>query len=281
MQFLSTHNSPAAYNNLVESNIITQQPPGIHQPPSVQATALFGNNFTSKNRVGQFDFSKHLLDNYLDPMHNQQVINATSFMNTRNGNPYTNGNAARYFSYNENVPYSNNYGATDYWNPYINPGKNLDAFLRQQTVKVLDLADQANLQNQNINTFYPHNINPKNDYLKNFNPSDNAIIGKNNFNIQNGNDIPLNVMQPNPTNMPGVITSPMTIPSNDIMNLSLKDMLYNLGKTGLDIINDIIRYTIDGGGDLWKFFHIFNKGDRLGYTGIYIIIITILIMILI
>src|SRR3972149_11105843 len=122
MQFLSTHNSPAAYNNLAESNIVTQEPsPGIHQPPSIQANALFHNNFTSKHPMDQFDYNKHMLDNYLDPIHNDQVIHSTSFINTRNGNPYINGDAARNFSYNENVPYANNYGATDYWNPYINP----------------------------------------------------------------------------------------------------------------------------------------------------------------
>jgi len=274
MQFLATHNSADAYNNLAESNIIHQDSSIIHQPPSVQGNALFRNNFSSKNPMDQFDYKKHMLDNFLDPVHNDQVVHSTSFINTRNSNPYTNGEAGRFFSYNDSIPYANNYGATDYWDPYQNPGKNIEAYLRHQTIKPLDKTHHLDNAMQNINTFYPRNINPKNDFLKNFNPSDNFITGKNNFNIQNGNDIPLNVMHPNPTNMA------TTIKSNDVMNLSLKDLIYNLGKNGMDIINDLVKYSVDGGGPN-GFFSIFTKNDRIAYTGIYIIIITILMMILI
>lgn len=281
MQFLSTHNSAAAYNNLAESNIIHQDsPPTIHQPPSVQGNMLFGNNFTSKNKMDQFDYNKHMLDNFLDPVHNDQVVHSTSFINTRNGNPYTNGEAKRFFSYNDSVPYANNYGSTDYWDPYINPGKNIESYLRHQSIKNLDQVNQSNNAMQNINTFFPRDINPKTDYIKNFNPSDNFIVGKNNFNIQNGNDIPLNVMHPNPTTMPGLV-GPTTIKSTDVMNLSLKDLIYNLGKTGMDIINDLVKYSNDGARDMGGFFSIFTKNDRMGYTGLYIIIITVLMMILI
>ena len=159
MQFLSTHNSAAAYNNLAESNIIHQDsPPTIHQPPSVQGNMLFGNNFTSKNKMDQFDYNKHMLDNFLDPVHNDQVVHSTSFINTRNGNPYTNGEAKRFFSYNDSVPYANNYGSTDYWDPYINPGKNIESYLRHQSIKNLDQVNQSNNAMQNINTFFPRPI---------------------------------------------------------------------------------------------------------------------------
>jgi hypothetical protein len=101
--------------------------------------------------------------------------------------------------------------------------------------------------------------------------------------MNNGNDIPLNVMHPNPTEMPGPSKTALanTIRSNDVMNLSLKDLIYNLGKVGMDIINDLVKFSVDGKGNMNGFFSIFTKNDRLGYTGIYIIVITILMMILI
>ena len=80
--------------------------------------------------------------------------------------------------------------------------------------------------------------------------------------------------------MPGLV-GPTTIKSTDVMNLSLKDLIYNLGKTGMDIINDLVKYSNDGARDMGGFFSIFTKNDRMGYTGLYIIIITVLMMILI
>ena len=281
MQFLAENNSPSSYNHLVESNVITQYPPTtIHEPPARQSNALFRTNYTSKTPLDQFDYNKHMLDNYLRPVHNDQVVQETDFINTRNANPYLNGEAARYYGYNENVPYADNYGSTDYWNPYINPGKNIAAYARQQSVRALDKAALIKSSAQNLNTFYPRDINPESDYTKNFNPSDNYVTGKNNFNMNNGNDIPLNVMHPNPTEMSGLSTG-NTIQSNDVMNLSLKDLIYNLGKAGMDIINDLVKFSVDGKGNMNSFFSIFTKNDRLGYTGIYIIVITILMMILI
>jgi len=308
MQFTTYHNSPQNYAHLVESNFLNKDDHNhqIHKPPVKpghthipgygdisQSNGQFETNFNSKTSHDNFEYSKHLLDNFFDPVHNNELVHNSSFINNRSENPYRNGDAKHFFNYNPNmdnkninVPYANNYGTIDpnnTWDPYLNPKNNLESYLSQQIVKNIDHKHLIESQRSNLNSFYPKDINPYNNFLKDFNPSDNFITGKNNFNMANGNDTPLNQLQSHvnanvPPDAPRNVDT--GIPSNiphppDLMNQSLKDFANNLSQKSMDIINDTVRYIGNNQTDLNAFWSIFTRPDRIAYVGILIILFAI------
>jgi len=254
MQFFATHNSPQNYWHLVESNFLhkddynhsihkprLQRPykPGVNHIPGygemVQSNGQFHTNHNSKTSYDNFNYTNHLLDNFYDPIHNNELVHNTSFINNKNENPYKNGDARNFFNYNPNLPYNrirtpytNNYGyysSNMNWDPYLNPKKNFESYLSQQVVKASDRKKMLESNRENVNNFYPRNINPYSSFVKDFNPSDNFVTGRNNFNMAYGDDTPLNHLQP-----PANVNIPPDAPDNidtgplDIMKSNQADI---------------------------------------------------------
>jgi len=258
-----------------------------------QSNGEFETNFNSKTSHDNFEYSKNLLDNYFDPVHNNELVHNSAFITNRNENPYKNGDARRFFNYNPNLdykniktPYANNYGGSypnNQWDPYLNPKNNLESYLSQQIVKNMDRKKMIDDQRSNLNSFYPRDINPYSNFVKDFNPSDNYITGKNNFHMAHGSDTPLNQLHaPANSNVPPDAPSNVNtgIPTNlphppDLMNQSLKELANNMSQKSMDIINDTVKYLGSNQTDLTTLWEIFTRPDRIAYVGILIIILAI------
>ena len=304
MQFLAYHNAPQNYNDLAENNFIFKDDHNnqIHKPflsKYKQSNSQFHTNYNSKTSHDQMDYSKQLRDNFYDPIYNDQIVHHSNFISNKSQNPYQNGDAQHFFNYNPNQPYTqdtppyaNNYGTYDptgNWDPYINPQNNLTNYLSQQVVKDSDRKQMIERNRANLNTNYPGEVNPYNDFIKDFNPSDNFVEGDSNFNLSSGNDIPLNKLIPAanknvpPDAPPGINTGNPTFdqPEKDLMSQSVRELAHNLGKTSLDTINDVVRYIGDDSKDPSQLWNIFTKPDRIAYVGILVIILAILMAVLI
>jgi hypothetical protein len=300
MQFLTHNNAPQSYHHLVESNFLHKDDNNqqIHKPflaETHQANRRFHTNFNSKTTHDQFDYRAHTLDNYYDPVNNETIIPHSNIINNRNPNPYRNGDAQQFFNpnlpySNLDTPYANNYGTyhpTDVWDPYLNPQKNLSSYLSQQVVKENDRKRMVDLNRDNQNTNFPGEINPYKNFINDFNPGDNYVNGDSNANLASGNNLPLNkLMQSTNKNVPPDAPSNIdtnvpseSVPKMNLAEISLQELLERMGKTGLDTINDLVRWTEADPKDWGHLWNIFTKPDRIGYLGILIIIITVLLMI--
>lgn len=309
MQFLAHHNAPQNYNNLVESNVIQKDDYNeqIHKPylaEIAQSNRQFHTDYTTKTTHDQFDYSQHTLDNFSDPVHNDTVAHHSNFISNRNSNPYRNGDAQQFFNYNPNLPYTqptppyaNNYGTYDssgYWDPYINPQKNVTNYLTQQVVKNSDRNKMIDRNRNNLNSVYPRDINPYDNFVKDFNPGDNFVTGDSNHDLSSGNDLPLNKLIPAanknvpPDAPPGINTNiPILNEAYDnvsgngnIMEQSLNQILKNLGEVSIDTVNDVVRWAENDNKDMNQLWNIFTRPGKMTYIGILVIILAILLMIL-